>query len=216
MKLVLLSDTHTLHDQVVVPEGDLLIHAGDLTYTGRISQFENVERWLLKQAERFPLGVIVIAGNHDFGAREFFRKGERGSKFYFLDDSGIEIEGVKFWGSSYTPTFGRWAYMADRGDDIKKHWNLIPDDTDVLITHGPLWGILDSSEVTNGSVGCEDLHDAVFDRVQPKVHVFGHIHGGYGHKFKIKPNDVADIRFYNASVVNEDYEVVNKPWETEI
>lgn len=217
LKLVLLSDTHTMHDQVKVPDGDVLIHAGDLTYTGRRDQFEAAIAWLSKLPHKHKL---VIAGNHDFGAVEFFQKAfpTLDKSIHYLHETGITIDGIKFWGSPYTPTFGRWAYMADRGEEIKKHWDLIPTDTDVLITHGPLWGILDVSGFPGSTenLGCEELHNAVFDRVLPQVHVFGHIHGSYGRKFKMIPNDVPNILFYNASVVNEDYEVVNSPWEVDI
>lgn len=210
MKIVMLSDTHTMHDQVKVPDGDVLIHAGDLTFTGKRSQWESALHWLYSLPHKHK---IFIAGNHDFGAAHFCASKDN---VHYLDNSGCEIDGIKFWGSPITPTFGRWAHMAERGEEIKKYWDMIPDDTDVLITHGPPWGIMDSSELTGGHVGCEDLHDAVFDRVLPQVHVFGHIHGGYGHKFKMIPNDVPDILFYNASVVNEAYEVVNDPWVVEL
>lgn len=211
MKLVLLSDTHTMHREVKVPEGDVLIHAGDLTYTGRISQFEDALAWLAALPHKHK---VVIAGNHDFGALEFF-KGDRQKDghlrrdlgIHFLHDTGCSIDGVKFWGSPYTPRFGLWAYMAERGDEIKEHWDLIPDDTNVLVTHGPLCGFLDTAHPDGPNLGCEDLHEAVFDCVHPKVHVFGHIHGGYG-KF-----DAGDTKLYNASVVNEAYKVVNAPHE---
>jgi len=211
MRLVLLSDTHTMHDQVVVPDGDVLIHAGDLTFTGKAIQWTAALKWFGGLPHKHK---IYIAGNHDFGSDLFCETNEH---FTYLNNSEVVIDGVKFWGSPITPTFGRWAHMSDR-EVIHEYWDKIPNDTEVLITHGPPWGILDESGLSYnpGHLGDEALHDAVFERVQPKVHVFGHIHGGYGHKFKIRENEIADILFYNASVVNEEYEVVNAPWVVDI
>ena len=198
-----------MHRQLVVPEADILVHAGDVTYTGKRSQYEDFADWFNKQPHRHK---CCVAGNHDFNAEEVLRP-LLDESVYFLKDQGIELCGIKFWGSPYTPTFGMWANMADRGEEIRKHWDLIPNDTDVLITHGPPYGILDSSELTNGSVGCEELEMAV-SRVQPSIHVFGHIHGAYGHKSGAEHSMYTD--FYNASMVNEDYRPVNKPWVVDI
>jgi len=90
----------------------------------------------------------------------------------------VIIEGVKFYGSPWQPRFFDWAFNLDRGEEIKKKWDLIPMDTDVLITHGPPYGILDLTH-EGEKVGCEELMKAVL-RVQPKIHIFGHIHEAYG------------------------------------
>ncbi len=120
-----------------------------------------------------------------------------------MNDSGIEIEGIKFWGSPVQPWFYNWAFNRQRGEEIKKHWNLIPDGTNVLITHGPPKGFFDMT--TRGeNCGCEDLFKAV-ERIRPQYHLFGHIHEGYG----IEMSD--GIVFANASVLNEDYRLVNRP-----
>jgi len=207
MRLVMLSDTHTMHDQVVVPDGDVLIHAGDFTYTGKRGEWIAALKWFGGLPHKHKL---FIAGNHDFGSDHFCYTNEY---FTYLNNSEVVIDGVKFWGSPITPTFGRWAHMSDP-EVIHEYWDKIPNDTDVLITHGPPWGILDSSELTDGHVGCEELHDAVFEQVSPKVHVFGHIHGGYGHRERL--DGERGIDFYNASVVDEEYQVVNAPWVVDI
>jgi len=211
-RLVLISDTHTMHRQIVVPEADILVHAGDVTYTGKRSQYEDFAAWLNIQSERFKY-VVFVAGNHDFAAEHTLRPLIQNERIYFLNDQGLELDGIKFWGSPYTPRFGQWAFMENRGRDIRRHWELIPTDTDVLITHGPPFGILDESELTQGHVGCEELEKAV-GRIQPNINVFGHIHGAYGHKAGAPNAPYTD--FYNAGVVNEDYKVVNEPWVVDI
>jgi len=96
----------------------------------------------------------------------------------YLENSGVEIDGVKFWGSPWQPEFFNWAFNLPRGRRLAEIWALIPDDTEVLITHTPPYGILD--RVDSGEhVGCEDLRRAL-QRVKPKVHVFGHIHEDRG------------------------------------
>lgn len=200
MRLVLLSDTHTMHNQVKVPDGDVLVFAGDATFTGKRDQWVEFLYWLRRLPHEHK---VFIAGNHDFNSNHFCTTNEY---FTYLDNSGTEIDGVKFWGSPITPTFGMWAHMADRGEAIRKHWDAIPNDTDVLITHGPPYGFLDqvAPHLNTEHLGCEDLRNAVW-RIQPRIHIFGHIHGGYGeHIF-------GGTYFCNASVVNEAYRVVNSP-----
>jgi len=212
MKLVLVSDTHEQHGKVKVPDGDVLIHAGDLTYRGSYYPTLEAVSWMKKQPHKHKL---FIAGNHDY----YFEKNPEesirqliGEGIHYLETSSVTIDGVKFWGCPYTPRFFDWAFNADRGPYIKTHyWDHIPDDTDVLITHGPPRGYLDQAAPHKKSehLGCDDLLDAVL-RVKPKVHVFGHIHGGYGYaRFQ-------ETQFYNASIVDEAYKPVNKPWEVEI
>ena len=120
---------------------------------------------------------------------------------HYLEDSGVEIEGIKFWGSPVTPPFFNWAFMKEP-DAIKKHWGAIPDDTDYLITHGPAHTILDYvGRNGQGGVGCPHLLDAI-ERVNPKYHVFGHIHDMYGTKI------VNETTHINASVLNDRYRPV--------
>jgi Icc-related predicted phosphoesterase len=210
MKICLISDTHGLEEQLTLPEADVLIHAGDMTSNGKLKQVQDFANWFQKQPHKYK---IVIAGNHDwaleafmkeeceFAARDIF-----GSAIY-LRDSEVIINGVKFYGSPWQPTFYNWAFNADRGPDIKKYWDKIPENTDVLITHGPPMGILD--RVWHESVGCADLTSAVM-KIKPKIHVFGHIHCGYGYKL------FNGTQFYNAALCDEKYRLVNKPWIVEV
>lgn len=204
VKIVLMSDTH---DRVCeVPDGDVLIHAGDLTMNGHPKNLRKVADWIRSQPHEHK---IVIAGNHD----AFLENAPNHAKYFlgpgitYLENEGCEVMGLRIWGSPITPTFYNWAFMADRGAPIRYYWDQIPADLDVLITHGPPRGILDQAVPYSNSehCGCDDLLKAVRTK-KPRVHVFGHIHGGRG------SYHLDDTSFYNASIVNEDYEPVHKPW----
>ncbi len=190
--------------------GDLLIIAGDLTTSDKDYQYRSFYEWLDDQDYNKK---IVIAGNHDEYCYECYKNkcipfGM--SKVEYLCDSGSEFKGLKIWGSPWTPTFLDWHFMKDHGEPIRQMWDLIPDDIDILITHGPPFGILDqvnlSSKANNGkSAGCEELRNTLDRLKNLKLHVFGHIHEGYG---QITVNGVIHV---NASIMNEDYYPVNKP-----
>jgi Icc-related predicted phosphoesterase len=211
MKLVLISDTHNLHDRVSLPKGDVLIHAGDLTMSGNLSELEKAASWFQDNLSKFDY-IIAIAGNHDFCFEDNRAKHARDlmndAGIIYLQDSGINISGVEFYGSPWQPWFYDWAFNSQRGEDIKKHWDAIPEGTDVLITHGPPHTILDNV-YDGGTAGCEDLLNRV-RIVKPKVHVFGHLHQGRGHR------EFAGTHFFNATVVNKDYTVVHEPFEWEV
>jgi Icc-related predicted phosphoesterase len=148
---------------------------------------------------------IFIAGNHDFGfefhtdiAEEFKEKG-----IIYLFDSEVVIDGVKFYGSPWQPEFHNWAFNLPRGEKLAEKWSKIPTNTDILITHGPVYGILDYAPI-GGHVGCEELYKKVFE-VKPKIHVCGHIHDSYGQK------SIDGVEFLNASVLDDTYQHAHKP-----
>jgi Icc-related predicted phosphoesterase len=199
MRLVCISDTHGLHGQMVVPEGDILLHAGDLSKRGEPYEISIFDDWLGTLPHPTK---IIIAGNHDFAferdpglAQSLIRNA------IYLNDSGVEIDGVKFWGSPISPWFHDWAFNRHRGADIRRHWDLVPAGTDVLITHGPPLGILDLTR-DGDRVGCEDLLAAV-QRVNPRLHLFGHIHEAYGQQ------TIGNTLFVNASMLNFRYQATN-------
>lgn len=176
MRVVCLSDTHSRHDSVVVPNGDVLVHAGDFTKLGEPQEICDFSQWLQSLPHRHK---IVIAGNHDWlfendptKARELLQG------CTYLEDTGVTIDDVKFWGSPWQPWFYDWAFNLERGPALADKWALIPDNTDVLVTHGPPFGILDMT-ARNEPAGCRDLTTAL-SRIRPRLHVFGHIHEGYG------------------------------------
>jgi Icc-related predicted phosphoesterase len=205
MRIIAISDTHDRHDKIVIPDGDVIIHAGDATTRGTESQITSFLDWYAKLPHKYK---ILVAGNHDW----LFQRDPWLTRtmcwdrdIILLDDTSVHLEGVKFHGSPWSPTFFNWAFNADRGADIKVHWDLIQDDTDVLITHGPVYGILDEVVRVSGTsydpprlVGCEELLLAV-KRVKPDLHICGHIHCGHGEKH------IDGTSFYNASICDEMY-----------
>jgi Icc-related predicted phosphoesterase len=181
--------------------GDILIIAGDLTARDTRDEYTRFISWLNKLPYRCK---IVIAGNHD-GLIEKGTVTIGNDQIHYLCDSGYVFEGIKIWGSPYTPTFLNWYFMRNRGEDIRKHWDLIPSDIDILVTHGPPYGIFDETE-DEIRVGCEDLRKAVQERVKPRIHCFGHIHECGG-----SISELDGITYANCSYVDERYRPVNTP-----
>ena len=202
MKITFISDTHGLHDQLDLGETDLLIHAGDLSSRGTMGEINSFLNWFKALPIRHK---VFIGGNHDFLLEKqpaVFRQ-MLTDDYIYLENEMIEIEGIKIWGSPITPYFFNWAFNRSRGSDIKKYWDLIPEEVDILVTHGPALGIGDKTG-RGENVGCEDLLAAV-KKVKPRYHVFGHIHEAYG------ITQEEETIFVNASVVNLAYQVVNAP-----
>ena len=209
MEITFISDTHWLvrdsQDRLdmedLLPGGPILVHAGDVSGRGTETEIRQFLDWFSKLPY---MHKVLIAGNHDF----FFEvaKLEEVAALIaeypgitYLNDSGATIEGIKFWGSPVTPFFHNWAFNR-WPDEIKPHWDMIPEEVDVLITHGPPKGILDYTEYDRDNVGCSLLLEKV-KQVKPKVHVFGHIHEARGKK------EIDDTVFINASMVTLRYEV---------
>ncbi len=209
MKILFISDTHGLHENIgkkKMKPADVIVHAGDVSNVGRFYEVSKFLNWFssLKQYKY----KIFVAGNHDF----YFQNESKlliqsmldeHPDIIYLENNSVEIEGVKFWGSPYSLPFFNWAFMKPE-EDLKQIWSLIPDDTDVLITHTPPYGILDHTVRDQEHAGSISLFQRVL-KVKPKIHVFGHIHEGYG----ILEED--DTFYLNASVLNEKYNMVNKP-----
>ena len=203
MKFVVLADTHSRHRGVKLPKGDVLIHAGDISYRGEKPEVEDFLSWFSKQDFEHK---IFIAGNHDF----LFEKTKEKDLvklipdgIIYLNDSGTSINDLNIWGSPITPKFFNWAFNRTRGEEICKHWKQIPFDTNLLITHGPPFGILDQAG-NDRHVGCKDLLNTL-QEIKPQAHVFGHIHESYGTTKNF------GIKFINASLTNDSFELMNKP-----
>ena len=202
MKVVATSDLHG--HLPTFPNGDLLIVAGDLSIFGEKGELMMFARWLDNQPFEH---IVVIGGNHD---KYLTHKVNPFKKAHYLLNSGIEIKGLKIWGSPITPRFQDWYFMKDRGPPIRQVWNKIPKDMDILITHGPPYGILDKNN-RGQNTGCRDLLDAVMNR-PPKVHVFGHIHEAYGSQRILG----ISTHFFNCSYLDENYNIKNRFQEFEI
>jgi len=201
MRAVIISDTHGFHRSVKMPEGDMLIHAGDITMSGEIETLKDFNDWLGSMPYEFK---IVIAGNHDF-CFEHDRENSENilTNCIYLHDSGIDIGGIKFYGSPWQPWFFDWAFNLQRGPEIRKMWDKIPYDTDVLVTHGPPAGYGDLTK-RDEKVGCADLLD-VINNIKPKFHIFGHIHEGHGAVIG------QSTAFINASTCTARYKPTNNP-----
>jgi len=200
LKIDLLSDTHSQHDRIITKGGDILIHAGDISYRGTIKEVMPFLEWF--EAQKYT-HKILVAGNHDWlfeQTPEVCREECERRGIILLNDSGTEVEGIKIWGSPVQPEFCAWAFNRERGEKIKRHWDLIPNDTELLITHGPPMNILDKT-FHNEYVGCQDLWYKILE-TQVKLHVFGHIHEGRGHQYFM------DRLFVNASAVDGRYRIV--------
>lgn len=173
MRIVAVADTHLYHDELMVPEGDVFVHAGDLCRGGELDELAVCARWIAALPHRHK---IVVAGNHDWA---FVNDPERARALFagvatYLEDEEVSIEGVRFWGSPWQPAFNDWAFNLPRGASLAAKWALIPAGIDVLVTHGPPMGIGDRGPVA-GRLGCADLRARVRE-VAPPLHVFGHIH----------------------------------------
>jgi predicted phosphohydrolase len=173
MRLIAVADTHLCHDELTVPDGDVFIHAGDICRRGTLAELERAAAWIRALPHRFK---VVIAGNHDWSFAEDAARSRAllGDGVLYLQDSGVTVEGLRFWGSPWQPEFGRWAFNLPRGVALAEKWARIPEGLDVLVTHGPPEGIGDLAHF-NGHTGCADLLARV--RVaRPRLHLFGHIH----------------------------------------
>ncbi len=209
MRIVCISDTHGLHNQIRVPDGDALVHAGDFTNNGQAGQVVEFAEWFANQPHARK---VVTPGNHDFyceKAPDLARKLFEQPRVHYLVDQSVVIDGVIFYGSPWQPRFFDWAFNLDRGALLKAKWDLIPNGVNVLVTHGPPIHFLDATDRSQ-SVGCADLAVAVNTRLHDlKLHVFGHIHESYGY---YRDRHIAGERvFANAATCNLKYKPINPP-----
>jgi Icc-related predicted phosphoesterase len=209
MRIVCLSDTHNCNEQIDVPDGDLLIHSGDATIQGTIEEVKEFLAWFSSLPHKHK---IFVAGNHDWlyeTNNKFARLLTANFNIIYLQDSSTEIGGLKIYGSPWQPRFFDWAFNLMRGEELAEKWKLIPNDTDILITHGPPNGILDEvpRKYWVENTGCEELIKKVeeLSKQKLKLHIFGHIHCGYGTVEKF------GVKFVNASNCDEAYEPSNPP-----
>lgn len=225
MRITFISDTHSKHNQITedLPGGDLLIHAGDMSSMGYQEEIKNFSKWF-DSIDNYD-HKIFIAGNHDWGFIDHIKFlmtnnvviPEKTTQtlnsyktFDYLQDNWIKVgddeQMVKIYGSPWQPEFYNWAFnLPRRGDALKAVWNKIPEDTDILVTHGPAFGFVDTVyHSPNEHLGCELLAERI-SIIKPKIHVCGHIHTGYGHFFD------GNTHYINAAVLDERYSYTQKP-----
>ena len=213
MRACHISDCHDVYQDLnlLVPKDiDILFITGDMTYRGRESEIELLMLELVKLRRRID-HIVCTFGNHEVGCegREIeYKLKFAGIGVTLLNHESIEIEGIRIFGSPYTPEFFDWAFMYKR-EDGEKVWGDIPSGTQVLLTHGPALGILDWCH--DGHVGCEDLKNKVLYGLPAlKYHLFGHIHESHGTLEK------SGILFSNGSIMNGRYRFVNPPIKFEL
>lgn len=215
IRFVCISDTHSRFIQI--PEGDVLIHSGDFTKKGQFSQVFEFSNFLTSLNHPYK---VIIAGNHDSpfdlkGYNDILKRKRMHDqcdplaakrllrKFTYLEDSYCNIFGYKFWGSPWTKEHNKGAFTLKDNRVLASKWEEIPRGIDILITHSPPYGILDLSK-DNRHVGSESLAEKVRE-IQPKVHVFGHIHESHG---VFQSNNTT---FINASICNNRYLPIFSP-----
>lgn len=204
-RFVLISDTHGLHRSIHdMPDGDVLIHAGDISNLGQPRELFEFNNWLGEIKHKYSK-IYITPGNHDltFESHAAFACSLITNARVLMDNM-VEYNGINLYFSPYQPTFCDWAFNLERGQPLKDKWDKIPDNVDILVTHGPPYNILDKTSAGE-IVGCEELAKALETRLRPKVHVFGHIHEGYGQMQR------KDTLYVNASICTERYEPINEP-----
>jgi hypothetical protein len=222
MRISVISDTHTRHNLVTkdLPGGDLLLHTGDLMNSGYVEKdiiefcnwYSSIDNYESK---------VFIAGNHDRMFQDFPEKIQEILEFHksidYVQDDTLVLYGdgpegnspednIRIYGSPWQPEFCNWAFnLPKNGMGLASKWEAVPKNTDILLTHGPAWGILDTVAGRQfDNLGCELLAERI-QQIQPKIHVCGHIHTGYGYRF------YNNTHFFNASVLDEQYEYTQKP-----
>ncbi|MCA9173344.1 MAG: metallophosphoesterase [Planctomycetales bacterium] len=206
MKITAIADLHG-HEPRIAP-CDLLLIGGDILMGGadapdqRGILHEVTGPWLAEQLMTGVRHVVAVAGNHDF---IFQQEPERVPPlpWTYLQDSGVELNGLKIWGSPWQLPFYDWAFNLEE-QDLAEKWALIPDDTDILLTHSPPYGFGDRTR--EGHVGSRTLRERV-EQIKPRLHVFGHIHVARG----VWRN--SHTTFVNAALVDARYRLRHNPFE---
>lgn len=213
MIIDIISDLHGAKPEL--KGGDLLIIAGDLTENDQPPSWAKFFEYLIDLTVKYT-EIIIIAGNHDNALEHGLRINNFCPNVFYLCDSGTEFEGLKIWGTPWTAWFDGInprcsAFTLKTDKELAEKWALIPEDTDILITHSPPFGILDEAMHTHNyqSVGSKSLLARVH-KIRPRIHCFGHIHEAYG-QYK------ADgVHFINASIMDVNYKPSNKPTRIEL
>ena len=186
MKIACISDTHTLHRRMKfrVPEADVLVHAGDMTNIGRPDELKLFAGWMAEQPHNYKLAICgnherMVSGNTSYVEDLFADFG-----IQLIHNKTVEIAGIKFYGEPRTPEFFDWGWMYKRGSEAAAIWSQMPDDTDVLVCHGPPLGYVDmcpdwADRTALVHVGCKEQMDRLH-QVKPKYVICGHIHESYG------------------------------------
>lgn len=209
--LTSISDSHGQHLDIELPGGDILLHCGDIAHhRGDGRELMSFLGWLQSQPYEHK---IFICGNHDFLFQDHPAAVAQMIAKYdvtYLQDSSVKACGLNIWGSPWQPAFHNWAYNLPRGGpELAAKWAAIPDDTNILLTHGPPYGVGDMTS-RGEAAGCTALLRRLPELKQLKASFGGHIHEGYGIR------EVAGVPCINCSVLDYKYRLVNKPITIEV
>ena len=211
-KLTFISDTHSKHHLISkeqLGEGDIIFHSGDFTKMGHNEEIKMFLKWFSSLDYTYK---VFIAGNHELGLEknrlilpeEYTKKG-----VIYLQDEEVILEGLKIYGTPWQPEFGGWEFNLPRNSKkLKQKWNNIPLDVDILLTHSPVYGILDTNR-EGIHCGCEMLYERV-SKIKPWIHAWGHIHEAYGQK------TIDNRERLNSSILDRNYQVAHSPIRMEI
>jgi Icc-related predicted phosphoesterase len=208
VRIVIVSDTHSQHEQLGRLRGDVLIHSGD-SANGFARSTDDVQRlddWFGQQD--FSL-ILCTGGNHDFELEERSRAGTTPVLRHaeFLVDRSVHFRGLHFYGAPWTPELDGWAfYLPPR--EMRERWARIPEDVDVLITHTPPQWILDRNR-RGRCCGCPDLAERLLG-LRPRILGFGHVHASAG------TLERDGTTYVNASMVNSQYQIAHRPHELDL
>lgn len=225
LKVIAISDTHNKHRSLNISEADMIVCCGDISFRGELDIIEDFAKWM----QNLPVQhKITIFGNHEVGLRSDGSKRKKALQILkdhdiiYLEDSSCTVEKengekVKIYGTPYTKAFGNWEFALKTQDQCQRKWAQIHEDTNILLTHQPCYGILDLVEDNIYNIGrdlhqgCEDLLNRTMELEHLKVNIYGHLHLNGGNE-----NITNGIKFINASVCDEQYYPSNKIMEFEI
>lgn len=242
-RIVCISDTHCYHNKITIPKCDLLLHTGDISGKGEKHVIESFDAWLGKLKKDGQIKeAVIVAGNHELSfdpTTAYYNHDTRNilvksQNCHYLEHGGVELFGLKIWGTPHQPEFNNWAFNERRGEDLERIWSEVPDDTQILLTHGPAYGIGDflyrgwgvdpsmldpiaDSDKLEWLGDC-DLKIRIEQLKHLKLHVAGHIHFGYGIYNETgaristnEANNSSETIFVNASICTEAYKPTNPP-----
>lgn len=218
-KIVAISDTHchSLPSILEGVSGDLLLIAGDWSYQATWVEIGMFKADLKAIRDQFT-DIVVISGNHEVGIEEnphLEQEIAKDCNVIYLNNSEATVQGLRIYGSPDTPWFGGWAFNFNRGEELKRRWENIPEGLDILLLHGPAYGVCDLIPWTEERVGCKDLLNKLQSLENPpKIVISGHIHSAYTNGKGIRRTIGESIlTFYNVSICNEQYNASNQPTE---
>jgi len=201
IKIVCISDSHRQHWRMDIPDGDILLFAGDAELDS-FNALQDFNNWLGTLNFKH---IVVIGGNHDMVLANYVMEEKEMffSNAIYLENTSVQIEGIKIFGSPYSLRFFSWAFMKSE-KQLEQMWELIPKNTDIVLTHSPCRNILDVTTTTDENCGSFSLRNKIKE-LQTKIHICGHLHSSHGKYTDYKTD------YYNVSMLNDYYQYIFEP-----